>query len=262
MDWRVLEDNSTPPRRTAVSTTEADNYLYLRSSVSTNRYSSRMEALMKCSDCGANLKPIVAIDIDGTVAQYHYSFMEFLERWLPTQFIGGKVWHWSGLGEFSDHLGLEKHVYQQAKLAFRAGGNKRWMHPFPGAVEFMQNVSRLKVEVWITTTRPWLRMDNIDPDTREWLRRFNIKYDHILFDEDKYGTLVTLVDPGRIVMVLDDEDIQVKRCESLALPSIHRRTRFNEGVPERFGPTQTMSGFTEIFDVLVERVGAYYALQS
>lgn len=214
---------------------------------------------MKCSSCGAPVRPIVAIDIDGTLAQYHYCFMQFLERWLPTEFIGGRIWHWDGIGEFSDHLGIDKHVYRQAKLAYRTGGFKRWMAAYPGATEFMQSVATLGAEVWITTTRPWMRTDNVDPDTREWLRRNRIPHDHLLFDEDKYGSLCQLVDRNRIVMVLDDEVEQAERCYDLQLPFVLRRTQFNTAVQGPF--LYVANQYDTALDMIAERIGAYYALQ-
>jgi hypothetical protein len=49
-----------------------------------------------------------------------------------------------------------------------------------------------------------MRLDNVDPDTRFWLDRHGIKYDGLLFDEDKYEVLAHTVDAERVIMVVDD----------------------------------------------------------
>lgn len=209
---------------------------------------------MKCSECSAKVRPVVCIDIDGTLAQYHQALCQFIEWWLPAPRLPRS---WGGEGEFSDHIGIEKDVYRQAKLAFRAGGFKRNMTPFKGAVEFMQELERLDVEVWMTTTRPWQRMDNVDPDTKEWLRRYGIPYKHLLFDEDKYGLMTELVDPDRIVMVLDDEYEQRDRCEELNLPFVLRGTAWNQNIGAEF----KISQYDQAIDLVRERIGVRDALR-
>lgn len=63
--------------------------------------------------------------------------------------------------------------------------------------------------MWLCTTRPYLRLDNVDPDTREWLRRNAIEYDALLFDpaheEDgtKYHELARQAG-NRVASVVDD----------------------------------------------------------
>lgn len=211
---------------------------------------------MRCSDCQRKVRPIVAVDIDGTLAQYHRSFVEFGEQWLGIE-EGSLPRDWDGIGEFRDRLGIESHLYRQMKLAFRAGGFKRWMPAFPMAAMFMQALNELGLEVWITTTRPWMRMDNVDPDTREWLRRNRVDHKHLLFDEDKYGILTELVDPERIVAVFDDEEEQRDRCAELSLPFVLRRTEWNSGVVS----DHFVSSYTEAFDTVRDRVGVRDALQ-
>lgn len=115
-----------------------------------------------------NGKPIVAIDIDGTLADYHGYFLNFASQYLgrampsPSQINPGM--------RLSEFMGIDHDTYRQVKLAYRQGGLKRSMPAFPGAKELCQSVIDAGAELWICTTRPYLRLDNIDPDTREWLR--------------------------------------------------------------------------------------------
>jgi deoxypyrimidine-specific 5' nucleotidase type C protein (NT5C) len=147
-------------------------------------------------------KPVVALDIDGTLGDYHGHFLAFAENYFGRPFPapdkinpGKRLW---------EHMGIDLREYRDAKLAYRQGGFKRWMPAYEGADELTRTIRENGAEVWITTTRPYLRLDNIDPDTREWLRRNRIEYDAVLFGDNKYEELVRQVGLSRIVSVVDD----------------------------------------------------------
>lgn len=213
---------------------------------------------MKCSDCSENIQPVVCIDIDGTLAQYHNTFARFLEEYLPCEDLPRD---WDGHGEFSDHLEVDKHQYRQAKLAFRAGGFKRWMPPFSGATKFMHGLQSMGLEIWVTTTRPWQRMDSVDPDTKEWLRRNGIPYRRLLFDDEKYTRICELIDPKRVVMVLDDEIDHAEKCQDLGLPFVLFGTEWNNDVHEDFTGFPRVDGYEEATKLAEERIGIGHALQ-
>jgi hypothetical protein len=151
--------------------------------------------------------PIVALDIDGTLADYHTHFLRFAEKWIgkkmPSVYApnpGRRLW---------EHMGVDLTTYRECKLAFRQGGLKRWMPAYHRADDLTEFIRHsLGWQVWICTTRPYMRLDNIDPDTREWMRRNNIQYDAVLFDPigdkgAKYAELKRQAE-GRVVAVFDD----------------------------------------------------------
>jgi phosphoglycolate phosphatase-like HAD superfamily hydrolase len=162
---------------------------------------------MLCSNCSANVKPIAVFDLDGTLSEYHRSLYAHIVRYhdLPTV----RADEWDGAGNYEDWIGITQTQYRDAKLAYRQGGYKRTSQPYPGLWALLAECRRLRrdgeLEVWIATARPWLRMDNIDPDTQFWLNKFfKDGYDHLLYGEDKYRDLAEIVDPRRVVMVVDD----------------------------------------------------------
>lgn len=184
---------------------------------------------MKCTECSRPIRPVAAVDIDGTLGDYHGHFIEFAEayvgRELPHHYRGGE--------EFSDYLGIDKRTYRDAKLAYRQGGLKRSMAMFPGAGQFMDHLIELGFEIWITTTRPWLRLDNIDPDTREWLGRNRIPYDGLVYDKDKYQQLVGIVDPHRVLLVVEDLLEQCREADALGLNVVQPIRHHNLAEPWR-----------------------------
>lgn len=203
---------------------------------------------MKCTDCGVTIRPVVALDLDGTLGNYHLHFVEFAEGYvghpLPRMWEGKPA-------DWEEYLGLDRATYREIKLAFRQGGMKRTMPVYPGAADLANFVGG-RAEVWITTTRPYNRLDSVDPDTREWLHRNHIWYDHLLYDDDKYGRLAELVDPARVVAVLDDLPEQCDRAiELFGVGSVlmryntHNRYDQHNGVASLFSAASKIEQYIE-----------------
>lgn len=161
---------------------------------------------MLCSQCSEVVKPVVAIDIDGTMGDYHEHLLHFAVNYFGKS--GGDWWGYSGHGKFSEWFmqafDVDYRSWWDCKLAYRQGGMKRSMPPFPSMTRFARDAAVMGCEVWVTTTRPFLRMDNIDPDTREWLRRNNVPYTGLIYDEDKYEALAERIDKSRVIAVYED----------------------------------------------------------
>jgi hypothetical protein len=134
----------------------------------------------------------------------------------------------------STFIGVSHREYRDCKLAYRQGGLKRTMPCYPFAAELTQNIRMAGAALWICTTRPYLRLDNIDPDTREWLRRNSIEYDAILFEgideESKWGDLISQVGLPRIIAVCDDLPGQITDAQDLGIGTCYLRDQpYNRG---------------------------------
>lgn len=168
--------------------------------------------------------PIVAIDIDGTLGNFHLHFTRFAESWVGRE-MPDPILNTAGVPLFK-WLGMSKSTYRQCKLAFRQGGLKRSMPCYDGASGLTRSLRKDGAEVWICTTRPYLRLDNIDPDTRHWLRRNGIQYDCVLFGEHKYRDLHRQAN-GRVMFVVDDLPEMVEQAESQGMEALLRRQPYN-----------------------------------
>lgn len=168
-------------------------------------------------------KPVIALDVDGTLGDYHAHFLWFAERWLGRQMPPAtEVNPGMRLSTFMD---VPHREYRECKLAYRQGGLKRWMPCYPFASELTRNIRKTGADVWICTSRPYMRLDNVDPDTREWLRRNEIEYDAVIYegiheeeiDNGKYYDLVDQVGLQRIIAVADDlpEQLQDARLQGI-----------------------------------------------
>jgi phosphoglycolate phosphatase-like HAD superfamily hydrolase len=148
------------------------------------------------------LKPVVALDLDGTLGDYHGHFLKFAEGWFGQKFPGPQTMNPGyKLWEF---MNVPLGDYRRCKLAYRQGGMKRTMPIYAGASKLSAALRVKGAEVWICTSRPFERLDNIDPDTRECLDRNGIQYDHILYGPEKYRELAEQVGRERVVAVADD----------------------------------------------------------
>lgn len=181
---------------------------------------------MKCSECSRSVAPVVAVDIDGTLGDYHGHFIRFASEYLNipeedsyeivdfTRFGDPSPTFLNGLPIYDGSIGfkswameawhIDERTWQDIKLAYRQGAQKRSMRAYPDATMLCRNIREVGAELWLTTTRPYLRLDNVDPDTRFWLARLGIEYDGLLYDEFKYAKLAGYVDRERVVAVLDD----------------------------------------------------------
>ena len=174
-------------------------------------------------------KPVVALDVDGTLGDYHAHFLWFAEQWFGRSFPPPDKVN-PGL-RLSTFMGISHREYRDCKLAYRQGGLKRFMPCYPFASELTQNIRAAGAQVWICTSRPYMRLDNIDPDTQEWLRRNNIQYDAVIYEgiheeEDtnsKYYDLVDQAGLGRIIAVADDLPEQLQDAQRQGIKQVYVR---------------------------------------
>lgn len=173
--------------------------------------------------------PVIALDIDGTIARYHDHFQWFCETiYWPGRRLRCEWDELERFGDFAEALGLDRaSEYRPAKLAYRQGGLKRCIPAYGSVRHNVQFLRQSGIQVWITTTRPFNRLDNIDPDTQYWLGNNTGRVDGVIFGEDKYADLVDIVGRERILGVFDDLPENVERAAGLGLKAALRMGEHN-----------------------------------
>lgn len=201
---------------------------------------------MLCSRCGDPIRPIVAIDIDGTLGDYHKHFVRFALGYMgeDTTFVDAVLDSYTGaipMGEWfcQTFAPADIRTYRDIKLAYRQGAQKRNMPIKPWAPQLTSDL-RQRAEIWLTTTRPYLRLDGVDPDTRFWLHHHGIYYDHLLYHEEKYTVLANRVNAARVVAVVDDLHEELEDAERhfggtvpILIRARHNRAHWNIYEPNR-----------------------------
>jgi hypothetical protein len=202
-----------------------------------------------CSNCSASVRPVVALDIDGTLGEYHRHFIKFACEFLGKDPLD--KFSYEGDIDFRDwfrDIFIEDYTtFRMVKLAYRQGGLKRTMKPYPWAQPMICELRAAGAEVWLTTTRPHERYDRVDPDTREWIRRNGIDCDGLIFDNNKYDHLADRIDRARVVAILDDLPDQIDRAAQIwgrDVP-ILRRTEFNKSAPS---PDMRIAAVLNLYD--------------
>lgn len=169
--------------------------------------------------------PVVALDIDGTLGIYHAHFTKFASEW-----VGRELPHtYAGDVPFHKHLGISKETYRRCKLAYRRGGLKRSMPAYDGASEMTRTIRKFGARIIVCTTRPFLSLEDVEPDTVHMLKRQGIQYDYLISGEHKYRELVKLVGKDRVVMVLEDQDDMLAQALRLGLPAVRAARVHNVG---------------------------------
>jgi hypothetical protein len=172
--------------------------------------------------------PVIGLDIDGTCGNYHAHFIQFAGAWLGRALPSATAY--TGGVPFNEYLGIGRATYNRIKLAYRQGGLKRSMPVYPGIGDFTRYVRSQGVGVWICTTRPYLNLSNIDPDTRHWVtHRAHMQYDGLLYGPYKFHDLVNTVGYERVVAVYDDLPRHIEQASGLGLAAYMRRQPYNEG---------------------------------
>lgn len=170
------------------------------------------------------MKPVVALDIDGTLGDYHGHFLHFAADWYgrempdPTEINPGLPLH--------KFMRTSKTTYRQCKLAYRQGGLERSMPVYDGASELCRSIRQAGAELWLCTTRPYLKHDTQSPNTVHWLRRNQIQWDHMLSGHHKYRDLKKQVG-GRVIIVMDDLPEMIEQAHDLGIPTILRDQPYN-----------------------------------
>lgn len=173
-------------------------------------------------------RPVVALDIDGTMGRYHEHFWrmacEYTGRVLPDPV------DYKGDESFAKFLGLSKATYRRIKLAYRQGGWKRSMPAYEGVSDMSRMLRKRGAVVAICTTRPFLQLEVVDPDTRHWLKRQGVQYDTLISGEHKYRDLVRTFGRDRIVAVYEDLPEQALVCQDLGIPLFLRDQPYNQSI--------------------------------
>lgn len=169
------------------------------------------------------VKPVVGLDVDGTIGVYHDHFIAFAEAYVGKEMRRG----YDGSVSLAKWCGIGKAMYRQIKLAYRQGGMKRSMPMYEGARDLTVSLRKAGAEVVICTTRPYLHLSNIEPDTTHWLRRNGIQHDGLIMGEHKYRQLAREYGVENVVMVLDDLPEQLEIASAIGLPAVLRRNGHN-----------------------------------
>jgi uncharacterized HAD superfamily protein len=165
---------------------------YRKSNVVKQRYFQ--EKMMSCDG------KIAGIDIDGVLADYPRSFVEFVNKQLGTSYDYKKVTSYHVV----ESLGLPPEECLYLKHLYRETGQKKFIPIIEGAKQFLDELKTMGYTIVLLTSRPYDKYKRIYGDTQYWLSEGKLVYDAILWDEQKGERLIKEFGKDKVQFFVDD----------------------------------------------------------
>lgn len=128
-------------------------------------------------------KKICYLDIDGVLNDYPECWLNFLKQhWsevtlsLPLQIVN--------LHQAKQEIPFQ--IYKDLKWAYRESGYKENIEPNPMASTMTWHLRQQGYHIVIITSRPVKTHPSLFKQTINWLQKNDIKFDDLIFDEDKH----------------------------------------------------------------------------
>lgn len=168
-----------------------------------NRKSKVVEDRYDWEHTLASLKPddhVVAVDLDGVLAQYPENWLRFLQRhgYPELTMEDARGWHM-----FPQ---VPRREYYRLKHKFREEGYESlYLDPFSDAASFTWELRRRGIKIVVLSSRPYKEYKRIQVDTSMWLQQCAIEVDAFVWDSKKRDRILSQF-PHLRFMVEDDRD--------------------------------------------------------
>jgi len=148
---------------------------------------------------------IIGLDLDGCIADYPKSYYDFIYKQT------GKRVEDDGTYNIYENVakvfGEEK--AKELKSLYRETGEKRFIEKLDGASEFAKVARKKGYKIIILSARPCKEHPRIFADTIEWLKKNDIEYDAIIFDNKKEERIINKF--PNLKFMIDDEPVTAVR---------------------------------------------------
>jgi uncharacterized HAD superfamily protein len=129
---------------------------------------------------------IIGVDIDGVLADYPRSFVEFINERANLDVDPSTITSYN----IYEQLPITAEEGRRLKHEYRESGQKKFIPVLPGAKKFLEWFKQNGYTIVLLTARPYDEYKRIFADTMYWLEQNNLPYHMILWDEDKGQRLV------------------------------------------------------------------------
>lgn len=140
-------------------------------------------------------RKIAFIDIDGVVADWPNSFIQFVNK--------NKNYTFDNLKQMTEDL--DRNEYYLLKNEYRLSGVKSNMDKVPGILELLQYLRNNNIHIILLTSRPYKKIFRIYSDTLKFLDNNNIIYDAIIWEEEKEKYILENFKSDKVLFCLDDD---------------------------------------------------------
>ena len=126
------------------------------------------------------LEKICAIDIDGVLAEYPKSWVDWVNRTTQSEY--------TDLHDMKARISYDR--YNALKTIYRKSGEKRSLEVMPLAKELTEGLKDRGYLIVLLTKRPFLKYPKLFADTLHWLNDSGIQYDLLFWGKDKHHQLL------------------------------------------------------------------------
>jgi uncharacterized HAD superfamily protein len=173
-------------------------------------------------------RPIAIIDIDGVLADYPASFVQYVNRQRGVR---------ADYDGTYDNLvaGMSRIDVVRWKNRYREEGFEgEHVMPTVDAREFMGQMRALGYFLCVVTARPYATYKRMFADTLQWFTKHDIPFDAIIFHEDKQTFVLSLIDRHKQVkFAVEDHPGQARSIASLEVMTFLLDRPYNLG--QEFG---------------------------
>lgn len=155
-------------------------------------------------------RKVVGVDIDGILADYPRSLVDFMNTKECRDLVDGLSKHIVFSHEavksydiFAD-FGIDRETAKQVKHYYRETGYKRYIPVYSDAKRFLTTLRDKGYVIALVTSRPYKEYNRIFADTMTWLENNELPYDVVLWAEDKGTKLVEEFGKDNIEFFIDD----------------------------------------------------------
>lgn len=175
------------------------------------------EKLLKFS----NKENIAICDIDGILYPWPETFLEFITE---REFNPFNEVRFNNLEEFEKYFDLKKQL--ELKDAYRKSGIKANADVVDGAIEFTYKLKELGYTIILVTARPYQKYQRIYADTLQWLNKHDIKFDAIIWNEDKEKYLIENFPSAKFI--IEDDYKNALKLSNAGFKVFLKNTIYNE----------------------------------
>lgn len=208
---------------------EIEEEYYRKSSVVEQRLKQEILETIKKGD-----DKVVGVDIDGVLADYPRSFVDFINKELGTDYTMDTVDSY----DIYECLGISTELGVKLKDRYRQTGQKRFIPVCEGAKEMLTWLREQGYKIMLLTARPYQEYKRIFADTLEWLDKNELPYDSIIFDEKKEERLIKEFGKDRIEFFIDDVASNANNISRLGVPCYLVTRPYNKGAKLADGVTR------------------------
>ena len=170
---------------------------------------------------------VICLDIDGILCDYTTTWLKFIENNFPGELV---IYTKEDVTSLDLSMTLKNpSKYKELKHLFRESGAKRQAIVNPGAKELLIRLSK-NYKIVLVTARPVQIYKRIYADTIEWLKKNELYFDFLVFEEDKRNWVITHKD--KVEFCLEDSPNQAKQLDAYGIKVYLLDCSYNKEVEE------------------------------